>query len=103
MLPQGMLTVDPTQRLSVRQVLEHPWLRDVEARHAAALPKLSSSVSAAAAAGLDGVTWPGSAPPEGGGAAPPRRLSTQSDDEELNDAIAGDDEVRSIAMNTCHM
>lgn len=87
-----MLSVDPRARLSVRQVLEHPWLRDVEARHAAALPKLSSSVAAAAAAGLDGVAWPGPAPPEGGGAAPPRRLSAQSDDEDLNDAIAGDDE-----------
>ena len=29
----GMLTVDPKTRLSVRQVLEHPWLRGVEAAH----------------------------------------------------------------------
>ena len=93
----GMLTVDPKARLSVRQVLDHPWLRDVEAAHGRVA--LSASVSAAAAAGLDAVTWPGG--PDGGGgeagggAAPPPPVA--SEDDGLNDALAGDDdgEIRS--------
>ena len=92
----GMLTVDPTTRLSVRQVLEHPWLIGVEASHGTV--SLAPSVSAAAAAGLHAVTWPGGPPgagQAGGGTAPPPVASTSREfglsEDGLNDAMAGDD------------
>ena len=94
----GMLTVDPQARLSVRQVLEHPWLRGVEAAHGTV--SLRPSVSAAAAAGLDAVTWPGG-PHEAGqyageaGAPPPVATSSREfglSDDGLNDTLAGDED-----------
>ena len=77
-----MLTVDPEQRTTVRQILSHPWMKDIASQvctpftsasdlasgsgSGASLlfcaqervAKLTSGVSAAAAANLEQVVWP---------------------------------------------